>query len=149
MKKAWLFYLLSCTWGLPMTLCGALVIGILRLCGHPVRRFGVCRYIEIGERWGGLELGIFFLKDRNSSVHICIHESGHAVQNILYGPLMPFLVSIPSAIRYHIRRIAIRRGYRPRRHYEDIWFERQATAWGMKYFGNPEQPREQSSPHSV
>ncbi len=149
MKKRIIFYLLSWSWGLPMTLCGALIIGILRLCGHRLHRFGACRYMEIGENWGGVELGMFFLKDKTPSAHICLHEAGHSVQNILFGPLMPFLVSIPSAVRYHIRRIAVRRGHSPRRHYEAIWFERQATAWGMKFFGDSEEIREQSSPHPV
>ncbi len=134
--KRCLYYVLSLTWGLPMTLCGALAVGILRLCAYPVQRFGPCLYIEIGEHWGGVELGMFFLKDKTPSAHICLHEAGHSLQNIVYGPLMPFLVSIPSALRYHIRRIAIRRGYRPRRGYEDIWFEKQATVWGTKYFGD-------------
>lgn len=135
MKRA-LYYVLSLTWGLPMTLCGALTIGIVRLRGCPVHRFGPCFYAEIGENWGGVELGMFFLKDKTPSAHICLHEAGHSLQNIVYGPFMPFLVSIPSALRYHIRRVAIRRGHRPRRGYEDIWFEKQATAWGKACFGS-------------
>jgi len=129
-----LFYALSWSWGLPMTLCGAVIIGILRLRGTPLRRFGPCFYAEIGEGWGGLELGMFFLKDNAPSPHICLHEAGHAVQNILFGPLMPLIVSIPSAVRYHLRAYAQRRGEPLRGMYEDIWFEAQATALGRRYF---------------
>ena len=129
-----LFYFLSWTWGLPMTLCGAVIFLILRLRGCRARRFGLCFYMEIGEFWGGLELGMFFVKDRGSPRHVCLHEAGHAVQNIRFGPLMPFLVSIPSAVRYWYREIARRRGKKLHGQYEDIWFEAQATALGYRYF---------------
>lgn len=134
-----LFYILSWTWGLPLSLCGAVILGILRLRGVPIRRFGLCRYAEIGHFWGGLELGMFFLKDTSSGVHVCLHESGHAIQNILLGPFMPLIVSIPSAIRYWYREIRRRRGKPLRGRYEDIWFEAHATALGYRFF-QPELP---------
>lgn len=129
-----LFYILSLTWGLPLTVCGAVVLGILRLCGVPIRRFGLCFYAEIGRHWGGLELGMFFLKDTASGLHVCLHESGHSIQNILFGPLMPLLVSIPSAVRYWCREFRRRKGKPMIGRYEDIWFEAQATAWGYRFF---------------
>ena len=131
-----LFYFLSWTWGLPMTFCGFLVFVILRIFGIPIKRFGPCLYAEIGHHWGGLELGMFFLKDSNSGAHICVHESGHAIQNILFGPLMPFLVSIPSAARYWYREWRDRRKLPLRGRYEDIWFESQATAFGYRFFSS-------------
>ena len=59
--KKWQFYLLSFTWGLPLSLAGVLVCGVLVLCGYHVKRYGLLYYIAIGESWGGLELGWFFL----------------------------------------------------------------------------------------
>lgn len=129
-----LFYILSWSWGLPLTLCGAAVIGILRLRGVPIHRFGPCLYAETGKNWGGLELGMFFLKDKSPSAHICLHEAGHAVQNIIFGPLMPLIVSIPSAVRWHMRTRAHRRGRAVHGKYGDIWFEAQATALGRRFF---------------
>jgi len=125
-----LFYILSFTWGLPMTLIGAVLTGALFLCGHRVRRFGACRYIETGTHWGGVSFGIFFLANSTPSAHICLHEAGHAVQNILFGPLMPLLVALPSALRYWYRRLS----GRCTAPYERIWFEAQATALGNRYF---------------
>ena len=129
------FYLLSFTWGLPMTLFGAVVFFILRLTGHKAHRFGPCFFMAVGKRrWGGLEMGVFFLTDRYATVHICLHEAGHSLQNIVFGPLMPFLVSIPSAIRYwyrNLRALCHRPSSVP---YDAIWFERQATEWGFRNF---------------
>lgn len=140
-----LFYILSWTWGLPMSLCGAVVLTVLRLRGRPIHRFELCLYAEIGEFWGGLELGMFFLKDTRSGDHVRLHESGHAVQNILFGPLMPFLVSIPSAVRYWYREIRRRKGMPLRGRYEDIWFEAQATSLGYRFF-LPERPVQNGDP---
>ena len=58
------------------------------------------------------------------------HESGHGIQNLLFGPLMPFVVSIPSAIRYWYREYLmkvkkIKCWNLP--DYDSIWFEGTAT----------------------
>ena len=58
------------------------------------------------------------------------HEHGHAVQNAVYGVLMPFIVCIPSATRYWCRRTKDPSTLPP---YDSVWFERQATEWGSKY----------------
>ena len=51
-------------------------------------------------------MGLMFLRDHNSSVsYINPHEFGHTFQNCLLGPLFPFMVAIPSAIRYWLREI--------------------------------------------
>ena len=81
-----------------MTILGCIVATVLLLTGHKMKRHGWCFYFEIGEGWGGLELGLFFITNKNPSDHIKNHEYGHAFQNIRYGWLMPFIVCIPSAI---------------------------------------------------
>lgn len=132
MKKA-LFYLISFTWGLPMTLAGIFAAAGLRLAGHKTKKWGWCRYFEIGEGWGGCELGLFFVVNRRPSDHIRNHEHGHALQNCLWGPLMPFIICIPSFLRYHYRRLVKKR--HPERklpNYDAIWFEGQATDWGTR-----------------
>lgn len=55
------FYILSFTWGLPMTLIGCLAALVLTMAGFKAQRWGYCYYFEIGSRWGGCELGLFFL----------------------------------------------------------------------------------------
>lgn len=65
------------------------------------------------------------------------HESGHGLQNIMLGVLMPFLVSIPSMIRCWYRELIIRSGkkkYSDLPDYDAIWFEGWATRLGEKHF---------------
>lgn len=125
MKKI-LYYTLSCTWGVIMTLIGAIVTLFLFCIGYKVHRHGGCFYTEIGESWGGLELGLFFLCNKGASKHIKDHEFGHSLQNCIWGPLFPFVIAIPSAIRYWLIEWKIIHV----KNYDDIWFEGQATKWG-------------------
>ena len=97
------FYLLSFTWGLPMTLIGCLVALVLLITGHKPKKWGYCYYFEVGECWGGSEFGAFFICDKNSGEYIKNHEFGHGLQNCYWGFLMPFVVCIPSAYRYWLR----------------------------------------------
>ncbi len=128
-----IFYLLSFTWGLPTTLAGCIAAAGLRLTGHRSKPWGYCRYFEYGgDRWGGMSLGIFFFKDRSDSTHIKNHEHGHAVQNCYFGPLMPFLVAVPSFTRYHYREYCARHHRPPKTSYDAVWFEAQATRMGTK-----------------
>ena len=94
------FYLLSFTWGLPMSLAGAAVCGVLMCFGYRPRKYGHAYYIAIGEsRWGGLEFGWFFLTSKNGSESIKRHELGHAYQNAcILGWVSP-IFSIISAVR--------------------------------------------------
>ena len=57
-----------------------------------------------------------------------LHECGHGIQNCIWGPLMIFVVCIPSATRYWYREFKYhRKGLTPPTKYDDIWFEGQAT----------------------
>lgn len=130
-----LFYLLNLTWGLPLTFAGCLVALVLRATGRKPKRFGYCWYYEIGGNWGGLNLGIFFLTGENPTEHIKSHEHGHAFQNCYLGFLMPFVVCLPSAIRYWYREYLHRVkkvSYSDMQPYDAVWFERQATSLGSK-----------------
>lgn len=99
-----LFYILSVTWGCIMTTIGALVSLILLILGYKPKKWNYCYYFEVGENWGGIELGMFFVTDRSSSIRIKNHEHGHGIQNCYLGVFMPFIVCIPSAIRYWLRK---------------------------------------------
>lgn len=131
-----LFYILSFTWGLPLTLIGIIVAIVLQICGYKPQRHGYCFYFEIGENWGGAELGIVFLTNKNPSTYIKNHEHGHALQNCVYGFFMPFIVCIPSAIRYWYRKVRTNKGLENKAAYDDVWFESQATKWGSKFYEN-------------
>ena len=107
--KTILFWVISCTWGSIMTLLGLLVSLGLIIGGSRPKKFGYGFYFEVGKNWGGLEMGPVFLVQENASINLKQHEAGHGIQNIWFGPLMPFLVSIPSAIRYWLREYGIKK----------------------------------------
>lgn len=122
-----MFYILSFTWGLPMTLIGLICAAVMMLRGKkPTIYKGCIHFTSIYSLNLGIVLftstGSKFLKD---------HEYGHALQNCVYGIFSPFLVTIPSAIRFWYRQIRyIDKGKTPPTGYYDIWFEAQATRWG-------------------
>ena len=64
--------------------------------------------------------------------HTTMHEIGHTFQNAVLGPLYPFLVLIPSAIRYWMFGSRTRHG-KPNPPYDGIWFEAAATDVGTEY----------------
>ena len=133
--KRILFYFISFTWGILTSLIGLIVVvsvGIFK--GFHVYHGRL--FTTIGKNWGGLELGCFFiccdhcLNDESLKAHEC----GHGLQNIIFGPLFPFIIGIPSAIRYWYRELKyIRKGIKAPTAYDDIWFEGLATKWGEKY----------------
>ena len=128
------FYLRSFTWGLPVNLGGAVVALGMLLTGHRPERFGRCLNFSVGKGWGGGSLGVFLFTCRDASRRLKEHEHGHSIQNCFYGPLMPFLVNIPSSARYWYRK-AVQK-FLPKKKmppYDSIWFEAQATAVGSEY----------------
>ena len=135
------FWFVSLTWGSLMTIVGLIVTGfcILFLKGK-VHKNGCSYIVEIGGNWGGLELGAVALcggytttcPDENWFQHTRRHEFGHALQNLIFGPLMLFVVGIPSAIRYHYQNWRTKKGLE-NKPYDSIWFEGQATRWGTKF----------------
>lgn len=129
-KNKVIFYFLSLTWGLPMTLLGALISLVLICAGYKPKRFHHFIYFEIGEKWGGFESGMFFFVNKNPSLHLKQHEAGHGIQNCIFGFFMPF-ISLWSVARYWYRKL--KKGNLPP--YDSIWFEGQATKLGKKHFG--------------
>lgn len=127
-----LFYLLNLSWGLPLTLCGIVTAAALMAVGHRPRCYHGCLHFELGRtRWGGLNLGLVLLTQREPPEYLIAHELGHAIQNGKLGPVMLFLV-LCSAIRYHYINYLESKG-KPTPLYDSWWFEGQATEYGRKY----------------
>ena len=125
-----LYYILQFSWGLLSNIIGGLF-------------FLFCKYIL---KWqvkkiynnflifpkdhslkAGMSLGIFIFVDENSS--LIPHEYGHSIQNIFFGPLFLFIIGIPSFIRctyYNLKKKT--------EGYYNIWFERQASELGEKFY---------------
>lgn len=101
------YLILSWTWNIIMTLIGAVTVGSICLfTWQRPKRFGWSIYVEVGNYWGGCDLGMFFICSKNSSYNLKCHELGHNLsQGIYLGPLFPFLVAIPSASRYWLREV--------------------------------------------
>ena len=130
-----MFWVLSWTWGFIMTFIGSLVFVALRITGHKAKRNQYGYYFEIGENWGGAEIGPFAIVNKNPSQSILNHEFGHSLQNCYLGPYMPF-ISLASAARYWWREYLIRvkkKKYSDLPAYDDIWFEGTATYLGNHY----------------
>ena len=133
-KNKYLFYFLSLTWGLPLTLFGSVTALFLILTGHKPERYGYCRYFTLKGDFGGFEGGIFFVRDSSAGERINAHELGHGIQNCYLGPFEIILVTIPSAIRYWYRRLSVRKNAEKKlKDYDAIWFEAQATRLGNEY----------------
>ncbi len=136
-----LFYFISFTWGLPLTLIGILVAAIISACGYvPNGKYGYCWVFQVGRNWGGLNLGPVIITSAPHDNNLMKHEHGHAIQNCWFGPLFLIVVALPSAIRYWYRELKyIRKGKTPPTEYDAVWFEGSATRIGtkfiQKYFG--------------
>ncbi len=127
-----LYFFLSLTWGIITTLAGFFTALVMLATGHKPRRWGYAWYFEVGKNWGGASLGPVFIKDRtNDSAHLKNHEFGHSIQNCYFGPLMPFIVGLPSSTRYRLRRFkekVLKKS--PKTPYDAVWFESQASRLG-------------------
>ena len=134
MKKANIFiWLLSLTWGLIMTLVGLCAAFFLLYRSYIPTRFGPSWVFVVGENWGGISLGPIVIVSKTAKIRTIYHEVGHTIQNAFFGPLFPFIVGIPSAIRYWYREWK-----KPKTDYDAIWFEGQATQWGIEYMKDEE-----------
>ena len=123
-----LFYAMTVTWGLPLTLCGAVIAFLLCLAGYRPTKYHGAWLFTIGQHWGGFSLGPVLLTAEDASDRLRRHELGHAIQNMRYGPMILPLVLL-SVIRYHLREERARRGL-PLRPYDSWWFEAEATRLG-------------------
>lgn len=130
MKK--LYYILNFTWGIIMNIFGLIGASVMLALGKkPIHHAGSIVF-RTGHYWGGVSLGIFSFVCEEASQHTLNHEFGHSLQNALYGPAFPFIVAIPSFIRYWKFTINDKKGIPNTEKYDDAWFEGQATEWGTK-----------------
>ena len=132
------FYLVQFTWGILMNIFGILVALFMLITAHKPYHFGPSIYFKCKKLEGfGFEAGVFFVIGADcDGDSIILHEAGHGVQNMIFGVLTPFIVSIPSMIRYWYRELKYyRKDLEPKTDYESIWFESQASSLGKKYYG--------------
>ena len=126
--------ILNHTWGIIMTLIGYGARIVLHRKGVKGERYGFATVYRVGKGWGGVNLGTTAIVSKDAPTSTIAHELGHGIQNARYGIFTPFIVHIPSAIRYHHYRHLLKKGITPKTAYDDIWFEAQATKLGVEYF---------------
>lgn len=134
MKNKATILFLNHTWGIIMTLIGYAARLVFLCKGVKGISRGFVKVYKVGIGWGGVSLGTTVIVAHDSGEYTISHEVGHGIQNAMYGVLFPFIVAIPSFIRYHYRERLYRKGIRPKTSYDAIWFEGQATKLGRKYF---------------
>lgn len=88
-------------WSIPLNLFAIIVSLGLLILGCKPQKWGPALWFQKGHNWGGLEMGLCcFMTDDKTTYHTKCHEVGHLLQQAIFGPLMPFIVSFPSASRY-------------------------------------------------
>ena len=118
-----------------MSAIGWTICTLLVILGRVPKRHGNALYFEIGDAWGGVNLGPVFVVNRNASEHIRDHELGHGYQNCILGPLF-LIICAWSVARYHYRKLLVK--LTPQKvltPYDSIWFENWATRLGRTAMG--------------
>ena len=100
--KKFMYYLIQWTWGLPLNLIGAIVCLVCLCCKCQINKYRNGVEIIVPQNFGGVEFGMFFVRGKDCA-GVAPHEYGHGIQNLWWGPLFPFVITIPSATRYWIR----------------------------------------------
>lgn len=134
-KHVVLYYLLQFTWGILGTILGYIILLILLPFGK-VYTFNHALVLKLNKNtsWG-FSVGTVAVVGKNADISLIYHEYGHTLQNAIFGPLAFILVMFPSFIRYQYREFHYyRKGLKPIKKYDDIWFEFNATHAGFATF---------------
>lgn len=100
-----LYIMLQWTWGLPQNLAG--LIWLLAVKKQRRERYhgAIVTYYENRPRLsriGCFAVGMFIFIDgaiqESQSKKILVHEYGHTIQSILFGPLFSFVIGLPSVL---------------------------------------------------
>ena len=134
--KAFLFYLVQFTWGLPVNLVGGIAfLFCVIVKKRKYQRFGYAFIVFLPWNSGGLSMGLFiFVKadhpNKTWTYNTRIHEYGHTWQCLLLGPLYYLVVAIPSAVWCNFFD-----GYRKRNSvsYYALYCEAWANSFGQKF----------------
>jgi hypothetical protein len=129
------FYLIQLTWGLLHNLIGVGLAIWMLVTGHKPHRCGPYIYFVEPKLAGSVDGGIIYVTCTENA-HTNLHEMGHGLQNMCWGPLMVFVIVIPSFTRFWYREWYWKYKYpqtgKALPAYDSIWFEGQATKWGTK-----------------
>ena len=124
-----IYYILNLTWGLLLTIIGWIVAFVMLITFHKPKLKNVVLCFYVNSKMGfGFSIGMTIVASVDSVIP---HEIGHTYQNAIFGIFMPFLISIPSMIRYWYYVIKVKKGITfSSDWYESIWFEHSASEIG-------------------
>ena len=144
--KAFLFYLVQWTWGLPVNIVGGLMyLYFTKIKGYRWQHFGYARIVYMPWNAGGLSMGLFiFMKDQHKNkkwTHdVRIHEYGHTWQCLVLGPLYYPVIALPSIIWCNLpmfRKMRKEKGIS----YYSFYPEKSANYLGSLVTGQPCNPK--------
>ena len=137
-------WLVRLTWGILDTIVGVFIFLFFAIRYGKRLKIGIVANTIVTELphtvtdggWG-LSSGLFIFSNTNSiwnRDYLLFHEWGHSWPQLLVcGPLHPFIVTLPSVIRFWWRDAQMREG-KQLPSYDSIWFEGTATRWGTDWF---------------
>ncbi len=140
--KLLLYILLQWTWGLPQNLAGLIWLLLLGKQRREQYHGAIVTYYE-NRPWLSKKrcfaFGMFIFIDgtiqERQLKKILVHEYGHTVQSIMFGPLFSLLIGLPSVLwarRFSKRRCVYKeRGIT----YGSRYPERGANRWGERATG--------------
>lgn len=138
-----LYWLVQCTWGALQTLLGFCMFLKYAKCRHCFYHGAVLTYHN-GD-WGGVSLGGFiFVNGSRPDFWVkdaTVHEYGHTVQSMLFGPLYLFVIGIPSIVWANSKKYAKLRADGQKNYY-DLYTEWGANSLGAMATGEEKPKRE-------
>lgn len=95
-----LYILIQITWGVLQSLFGLCLFIKYRKCEHKMYHGSILTFHD-GD-FGGVSLGCFIFvsgtRGEEYKAQVAVHEYGHTIQSLIFGPLYLFIVGLPSAI---------------------------------------------------
>lgn len=126
------------TWELPQVFLGFILCFITNLFGETdsikFTQGRLMAYVNFMNPNSGISLSCFIIVGSNSNETIVSHEFGHTIQSQYTGWFYLPIIGIPSFLRASVFKLMWSMGYFKSVNYESIWFEKQATQLGKKYY---------------
>lgn len=98
--KAIVYLLIQWTWGFLQSLLGLFLLISYRHCKRVRYHGSICVFHD--GKFGGISLGMFIFVNANRPQEwvqgAIVHEYGHTIQSLLFGPFYLLIVGIPSGV---------------------------------------------------
>lgn len=138
-----LYWIVHLSWGILQTLFGFFMFLRYAKCKHCFYHGAVLTYHD--GNWGGVSLGPFIFVNGNRPdfwiKDATVHEYGHTVQSLIFGPLYLFVIGVPSTAWCNSKKYAKKRADGEMNYY-DLYTESGANALGALVTGEERPKRE-------